>query len=141
MRLKLPMLAVFAFSLAASASLKNAEVKFEVKNDSVRFMKDVARLCLSTPESKIENLGSGQLKVTDWNAPCAHEIKSMASKWDQDPSTPTVAIHAKSGQKPALAKKITQKYQGTVTLDEGKSCPCLLLKGSKAQEAAEFARQ
>ena len=139
MKKTLAILITMGLAAVAGAAVDSGDVKFEIKNDSSRFMMDVARMCLSTPESKIENLPSNEIKVSDKSPNCAQEIKAFAIQWDREPTTKTVAIHVKTEKMASVSSKIKGKYQDAIALQAGKSCPCILLKGNQAKEAAQFA--
>ena len=128
-------------AFAAPQKVPQTEVTFAVKNESRLFMETVARLCLSAPEAKIESLGAQQLKVTERSDICAREIQSFASQWDRDPKLKTIAIYARPEQKPLFEKLIRERYSEDVKVQVGQACPCVLIKGSKASEAANFAQR
>lgn len=122
---------------ASAAPSKKAEVEFEVKNDAQAFMRDVARLCMSAPDSRAAALSETEIRVSDPNAACAQEIKAFAASWEQEPTRTMVAVHAKPDQKSSTIARIAASYPSSVQARAGKSCPCILLQGPKAPEAAQ----
>jgi hypothetical protein len=132
-------LAVFAMiTSTALAAQKPAELSFQVKNERDIFLRDVARLCLSSPEAKIEAVGP-QMKLIETNDLCAREIRSFAEQWDAKPEQRTLAIHARPEQKVDLEKRVREKFPEELSIHVGAACPCILFRGKNAREASEFA--
>src|SRR5689334_14919668 len=121
-------------AMISMASAKTVVLSFEVKHDPTLFMKVVARSCLSSPDSRIENAGPNQLKVTDKSGACAQEIKDLAVQWDTAPSN-TAAVFAKPAKKAAVANRLVEKFKGAVAVTASGSCPCVILRGENATEA------
>lgn len=123
-------------SLKAAKQAKKTVVRFEVKNDGALFMKDVARLCLSSPDSKIEAVKDGEFKLTEFSTVCAKEIQSLAAQWEAKPKEMATVNMKTPDDRPNLEEKILDKYPEGIKVDEVNGCPCLLLKGKQAREAA-----
>src|SRR4051812_2546162 len=105
------LLALLLTSAALAAPPSSGLVlNLSVKNDAQAFLKDVARLCLSSAESKIEAVGAQQLKLTERSDICAREIESFATQWDREPGLKTVSVYARPEQKSDLERALRAKY-------------------------------
>jgi hypothetical protein len=130
----LPMLAL-ACAFTPAWAARN-EVRFAVKHEAASFLREVAGVCVSSAESKVE-ASKGQLRLIEANDACAGEIRSFASRWDAEPSTRTVAIHARAyEEKMGIQSRLQAQFPEDLKVETGQACPCVLLRGPRAEEAA-----
>src|SRR5690348_4453289 len=107
------------------AAQKFTAVDITIKNNSMLFTKEVARLCLSTPDSSIEIISPSEIRVNERSSACAQEIKTLASEWDgQTPPDKMTAIYTRKEKKPALEKTLHAQYPDHVKTASSANCPC-----------------
>lgn len=138
MRSFLVTLMLLSGSLLSTSPARAAkdEVRFAVKNDASAFLREVAGVCVTSADSKIV-AERGQLKLIEANDACAGEIRSFASRWDAEPSTKTVAIHARAfEERMGIQSRLKAQFPEDLKVEPGQACPCVLLRGSRALEAA-----
>jgi hypothetical protein len=123
-------------STPAPAWAAKHEVRFAVKHETSAFLREVAGVCVSSADSKVV-AERGQVRLIEANDACAGEIRSFATRWDAEPSTKTVAVHARAyEEKMGILSRLSSQFPEDLKVDPGQACPCVLLRGSRAVEAA-----
>jgi hypothetical protein len=124
-----------AFFAAKSLAAPKA-VDVRVIRSPQFFLAEVARYCVSSPDSKFEQITTG-FRVRE-ERECAAELKALGRAWDSaGKRTLVVAIRVPLDRQ-AVVKQALAEEKGKVDyLLETRSCPCLVFRGPRAREWAE----
>jgi hypothetical protein len=129
------LLGLFGVSAVYAASSELKPRKWSVSHPPETFAKEVVASCMTSAKSKIS--------VDD--PKCTLEIEGLSKLWESDASKPIAAANLKDNSYVQTKRKLKHAMDD---LKEGqlefhaplKACHCIVMMGSRAQEAANIVR-
>lgn len=108
-------------------------LSWELNNDPEVFIREIARHCLTTPESRVGNFAN-KITVRD-NPVCNAELYRMSLRWDYGsrPDMEIAAIYTESQKKNSDIRKLA-KERGVASLSTTSGCSCVAFIGHGARD-------
>lgn len=117
--------------------------KWPLEKEADAFVRDIAGMCLTTPDSFIIPEGKNVIVVDEPR--CTNELKTLSGAWGKTPTGSFSAVHLSRKSRKVVRKSLHEKFGSLGPSDLGllaktPHCDCLVFNGKKASEVADYVR-